>query len=59
LCNLLLEKYEDKIKHPPPGIEGKTYPQLYDIKTGERLEEYDRLYHQVMEELIRMGVPLA
>lgn len=59
LCNRLLEKYENQIKRPPPGIEGKTYPQLYDVTTGTRSEEYDRLYDRVLEELIQMGMPLA
>ncbi len=36
-----------------PGLE------LYDVKTGKRLEEYDRLYDDVIEELIQMGVPLG
>ena len=57
LCNQLLEKYEEEIKNPPPGIEGKTYPELYDLKTHKRSEEYDRLYDEVVEELIKMGVP--
>ncbi len=57
LCNQLLEKYAADIKNPPPGIEGKTYPELYDLKTRKRSEEYDRLYDEVIEELTRMGVP--
>ena len=57
LCNRLLEKYEKIIKHPSPDIAGKTYPELYDLETGKRLEEYDRLYDKVMEELIQIGVP--
>lgn len=57
LCNRLLEKYEEDIKNPPPGTEGKTYPELYDLKTHKRSEEYDRLYDDVLEELTRMGLP--
>ena len=59
LCNRLLEKYEKIIKHPPPDIAGKTYPELYDVVTGKRLEEYDRLYDKVLEELIQIGVPIG
>jgi methylamine--corrinoid protein Co-methyltransferase len=57
LCNQLLEKYETNIKNPPQGTEGKTYPELYDLKTQKRLEEYDRLYDEVVEELTQMGIP--
>ena len=53
-----IEKYEAEIKTAPPEIQGKTYPQLYNIKTHKRTEEYDRLYDEVIEELIQMGVPL-
>ncbi len=42
----------------PSELQGKTYPQLYDIKTHKRSEEYDRLYDEVVEELIQMGIPL-
>ena len=42
----------------PPEIQGKTSPQWYDIKTHKRSEEYDRLYEEVVEELVQMGVPL-
>jgi len=59
LCNRLLEKYEKIIKHPPADIAGKTYPELYDVETGKRLEEYDRFYDKVLEELIQIGVPIG
>jgi len=59
LCNRLLEKYEAEIKMAPPEIQGKTYSQLYDIKTHKRFEEYDRLYDEVVEELIQMDIPLS
>lgn len=57
LCNKLLEKYEDSIKTPSPEITGKTYPELYDLKTGKRTAAYDQLYDEVLEELIQMGLP--
>jgi hypothetical protein len=43
----------------PLEIQGKTYSQLYDIKTHKRSEEYDRLYDEVVEELIQMDIPLS
>ncbi len=57
LCNRLLEKYEEEIKIAPAGIQGKTYQELYDVRTQRRSEEYDRLYDEVVEELIKMGIP--
>ena len=57
LCNRLLEKYEEEIKLASAGIQGKTYPELYDVRTQRRSPEYDRLYDEVVEELIKMGVP--
>lgn len=57
LCNQLLEKYEEDIKNPPPSAEGKTYPELCDLKTHKRSEPYDRLYDEIIEELTRMGIP--
>ena len=58
VCNRLLEKYEEIIKSSSPDIQGKTYPELYDIKTQKQSEEYARLYEEVLNELIQMGVPL-
>ena len=58
LCNKLLEKYETEIKKPFSGDEVKTYPELYDLKTGKRSEAYDRLYGEVLEDLDSMGIPV-
>ena len=57
LCNQLLEKYEEEINIASVGIQGKTYQELYDVRTQRRSEEYDRLYDEVVEELVKMGVP--
>jgi hypothetical protein len=59
LCLRLLEKYEEDIKHPSSKIQGKTYPELYDIKTQKQSEQYTRLYDEVLNELIRMGIPIC
>ncbi len=59
LCLKLLEKYEFVIKNTASDITGKTYPELYDLKTQKRLEEYDQLYDEVLEELVRMGIPVG
>ena len=57
LCNRLLEKYEIKIKTPSAETAGKTYPELYDLQTGKRTPDYDRLYDEVIEELVQIGLP--
>ncbi len=57
LCIRLLEKYEEDIKSPSPAIQGQTYPELYDVKTQNRSEEYSRLVDEVVEELVQLGVP--
>ncbi len=58
LCNKLLEKYEKELKKPFSGDDVKTYPELYDLKTGKRSEIYDQLYGEVLEDLDAMGIPL-
>lgn len=58
LCNCLLEKYEEVIKHPPADIAGKTYPELYEVETRKRCEVYDRFYGEILDELTAMGIPV-
>jgi methylamine--corrinoid protein Co-methyltransferase len=54
LVNQLLEKYEKEIDNAPPG---KRYQECYYPKTGDPLEDYARLYDDVKDELIKMGIP--
>jgi len=54
LVNQLLEKYEKEIENAPPG---KRYQECYDLKTGKPLEDYARLYDDIKEELVKMGIP--
>lgn len=56
LVNQLLEKYEKEIENAPPG---KRYQECYDLKTHKPLEDYTRLYDDVKEELVKMGIPFA
>jgi methylamine--corrinoid protein Co-methyltransferase len=58
LCNCLLEKYEEVIKHPPTDIAGKTYPELYDVETRKRSDVYDQFYKRILDELATMGIPI-
>ena len=59
ICIRLLEKYEQHVKSPSPAIQGKPYPELYDLKSRKRSEKYDRLVGQVVEELVKLGVPFG
>jgi len=50
----LLEKYESQIETPPPG---STYQECYDVRTGKPGQDYVRLYEDMKEELVGMGIP--
>ncbi|GAG45375.1 unnamed protein product, partial [marine sediment metagenome] len=54
LVNQLLEKYEKEVEKAPTG---KRYQECYDLRTGKPLEEYVRLYDDIKEELINLGIP--
>jgi len=54
LVNQLLEKYEKEIENAPPG---KRYQECYDLKMRRPLEDYARLYDDIKEELVKMGIP--
>ena len=54
LVNQLLGKYEKEIGNAPRG---KPYQECYDLKTGKPLEDYARMYDDVKEELVKMGIP--
>ncbi|MFH2076226.1 MAG: monomethylamine:corrinoid methyltransferase [Pseudomonadota bacterium] len=58
LCNHLLEKYEEIIKHPAADIAGKTYPELYDVEKRKRSDAYDQFYKRILDELATMGIPI-
>ena len=50
----LLQKYERKIDNAPKG---KRYRECYDLRTGKPNEDYIRLFNEVKEELVKMGIP--
>ena len=50
----LLGKYESNI---PAAPEGDRYQDCYDVKTGKPGEAYVRLYDEVKEEFVKMGIP--
>jgi methylamine--corrinoid protein Co-methyltransferase len=51
--NLLLEKYEHRMEMPPSG---KRFQECFDLKTENPTEGYQRLYAEVKDELISMGI---
>jgi methylamine--corrinoid protein Co-methyltransferase len=51
----LLDRYESRIETPPAG---STYPECYDLVTGKPGAAYLRLYDEIREELVGLGVPL-
>ena len=50
-----MRHYEDTSADPVPG---KPFPELYDLETLEPKSEWTDVYHQVREELIKMGVDM-
>lgn len=56
LVKRLLQKYEPRIKNPPPG---SRYQDCYDVITAKPIDAYIRLYNEVKAELTEMGIPLT
>jgi len=50
----LLEKYEKNIEKAP---QGRIYQECFDVRTRKPDEEYVKLYDEVKEELVKMGIP--
>ncbi|MCL7452955.1 MAG: monomethylamine:corrinoid methyltransferase [Anaerolineae bacterium] len=55
IVNRLLERYESRIEEPPIG---SRYTECYNVVTGKPGEDYLRLYDNVREELVSLGIPL-
>jgi len=51
----LLEKYESDIPNAPSG---SRYQDCFNIKTGKPSEDYIKLYENVKNELVNMGIPI-
>lgn len=49
----LLSKYEDKLTDAPPGY---VFEQLYDRSAMRPTKEYERLYDNVKEEFVSLGI---
>ncbi len=53
IVKYLLSKYEDKIKDAP---EGETFETLFDTASLKPLPRYEKLYHEVKQELQDQGL---
>lgn len=49
----LLEKYEKDIDKAPSG---KRYQECYDVSTRKPNDEYIRLYEEIKDEMVRLGI---
>jgi methylamine--corrinoid protein Co-methyltransferase len=49
----LLSKYEDKLMDAPHGT---VFEELYDVQAMRPTKEYQKLYDEVKEEFVRLGV---
>ncbi|HIQ03926.1 MAG TPA: monomethylamine:corrinoid methyltransferase [Desulfurococcales archaeon] len=54
----LISKYEDLLRRERRAIPGKSFRELYDIKTVKPVREWLKLYNEVKRELIDLGIPL-
>jgi methylamine--corrinoid protein Co-methyltransferase len=55
IAKVLIPKYEDRLRNPPPG---KAVTECYDLKTNKPSKEWLGIYLKVKNELIELGVPL-
>jgi hypothetical protein len=55
LVKLLLEKYEDQVAIAP---QGKRYQECYDLISGKPADEYRKLFEEVKDELVGLGIPM-
>jgi methylamine--corrinoid protein Co-methyltransferase len=49
----LLERYESSISSSPKGSK---FPECYDITSGKPTVEYQKLYEEIRDEMIQLGV---
>ncbi len=54
IVNHLLEKYENNIDKAPSG---KRYQACYNPKTGQPTNDYLKLYKEIKDELVNLGIP--
>jgi methylamine--corrinoid protein Co-methyltransferase len=55
IANKLLPKYEDKLGSPPKG---QSFKECYDISSLTPTAEWQKIYDQVKDEVIKVGLPL-
>jgi methylamine--corrinoid protein Co-methyltransferase len=55
LANKLLPRYESQLGQAPKG---QSFAQCYDVKALTPSEEWQRIYDEVKDEVIKLGIPL-
>lgn len=55
IVRVLLAKYEDRIRKPPPG---KSFSECYDVNTVKPTEEWLNIYDKINKVLLDLGIPL-
>ncbi len=55
IANKLLPKYEDKLGTPPKG---QSFKDCYDISRLTPTDEWQKIYDQVKDDVIKAGLPL-
>ncbi len=56
IANQLIPRYEAMLGNPPKG---KSFKECYDVATLRPTEEWQRIYDNVKEEVIKAGIPLG
>jgi methylamine--corrinoid protein Co-methyltransferase len=56
IANRLLPRYEAQLGQAPKG---KSFPECYDVKTLQPSDEWQKMYDEIKDEVIRAGIPLG
>jgi methylamine--corrinoid protein Co-methyltransferase len=55
ILNEVLPKFENDLKNPPKG---RSFPELFNVKTLEPNEDYLRMYLDMREYALNLGIPM-
>mgnify|MGYP000103034507 CR=1 FL=1 len=58
IVKLILKKYEAKLNEVKGVIPGKSFRELYDLRTIKPSREWVNIYNEVRKELANLGLPL-
>jgi methylamine--corrinoid protein Co-methyltransferase len=56
IANRLLPLYEDQLGQAPKG---KSFPECYDVEALQPSDEWQKIYDEVKDEVVRAGIPLG